>query len=79
MEAASASLKRVQSFAEHIHMNLARDTRKLKNAEITMHTATHRLGQYMHVVSNEDKTVVESTLKQLNKVNDELLAQVFAH
>ena len=45
-----------------------------------MHTATHHLGQYApHLVSSEDKAVVESTLKQLDKVNSELLAQVFAH
>ena len=79
MEKASATLKRVQGFAEHIHMGLARDTKRLKNAEMAMHTASRHLGQYLHLVSDEDKTVVESTLKQLDKVNEELLAQVFAH
>lgn len=79
MTEASATLKRVQGFAEHIHMGLAKDTKRLKSAEMVMHTATHRLGQYVHLVSDEDKAVVASTLKQLDKVNDELLAQVFAH
>ena len=78
-EKASATLKRVQGFAEHIHMGLAKDTKRLKNAEMAMHSATRHLGQYLHSVSDEDKTVVESTLKQLDKVNEELLAQVFAH
>ena len=79
MEKASVTLKRVQGFADHIHMGLAKDTKRLKNAEMAMHTASRHLGQYLHLVSDEDKTVVESTLKQLNKVNEELLTQVFAH
>jgi hypothetical protein len=79
MEQASTTLKRVQGFATHIHMGLAKDTKRLKNAEMSMHQATRHLGQYLHLVSSEDKAVVESTLKQLDKVNEELLAQVFAH
>ncbi len=79
MDKASITLKRVQGFAEHIHIGLAKDTKRLKNAEMAMHSATRHLGQYIHLVSDEDKTVVASTLKQLDKVNEELLAQVFAH
>lgn len=79
MEQASASLKRVQTYAERIHMGLAKDTKRLKNAEMLMHSATFRLNQFLHMVSTEDQAVVEMTLKQLNKVHDELLAQVFAH
>ena len=79
MEQASATLKRIQSFATHIHMGLAKDTKRLKNAEILMHSTVRNLGEYMHHVSSDDRAVVESTLKQLDKVNDELLAQVFAH
>ena len=79
IEKASATLKMVQSFATHIHVGLAHDTRKLKNAEITMHTAANHLGQYVHLVSQDDQAIVASTLKQLDKVNEELLTQVFAH
>ncbi len=79
MDQASLSLKRIQKYADHIHLGLAKDTKRLKNAEMLMHTASHHLGQYLHLVSSDDKAVVELTLKQLNRVNDELLAQVFAH
>ncbi len=79
MEQAGITLRRVQTFADRIHTGLAKDTRRLKNAEMMMHDATHRLGQYVHFVSTEDKVVVEATIKQLDKVNEELLAQVFAH
>jgi len=33
----------------------------------------------MHVVSSEDTALLQATLKQLDKLHDELLAQVFAH
>ena len=79
MDQASATLKLVQSYATRIHMGLARDTKRLKNAEKMMHAASRSLGEYLHHVSLEDKAVVESTLRQLEKVNDELLAQVFTH
>ena len=76
---ANATLKRVQGFATRIHAALTRDTSKLKNAEMLLHTATRSLGETLHHASSEDKVIVEATLKQLDKVNDELLAQVFAH
>lgn len=78
-EKAGATLKRVQAYVAHIHNVLARDTSKLKNAEMLMHTAARALSESLHHASSEDKVVVEATLRQLEKVNDELLAQVFAH
>jgi hypothetical protein len=33
----------------------------------------------MHMVSNEDMALVQSTLKRLDKLHDQLLEQVFAH
>lgn len=78
-EEATATLKQINKYAHLIHMNVARDTKRLKNAEMLMHNATYRLGQYIHLVSADDQAVVKDTLKQLNQVNDELLSQVFAH
>ena len=78
-EDAAATLKQINKYAHLIHLNVARDTKRLKNAEMIMHTATYRLAQYMHLVSGDDQAVVKDTLKQLNQVNDELLTQVFAH
>jgi hypothetical protein len=62
-----------------IHMSLAGDTKRLKNAEELMHHTTYKLGQFLNLVSGEDKDTVQATLKQLDQVNDELLAQVFSH
>jgi hypothetical protein len=44
-----------------------------------MHTATYRLTQCLHAASGEDQPVIASTIRQLDKVHEELLAQVFAH
>lgn len=76
---AAASLKKVNQYAHFIHVNLARDAKKLKDAEELMHNTTYRLAQILHLVSGPDKDTVQDTLKQLNQVNDELLAEVFTH
>ena len=76
---ASATLKGVEHYAELIHMGLANDTKRIKNAEMLMHHTTHRLGEYLHVASSDDRPVLEATLKQLDQVQEELLTQVFKH
>ena len=79
IEHASATLKHVEHYAELIHAELGRNSKRLKNSEMLMHETTHKLGELVHVVSSEDKAAVQVTLKQLDKVNEEILAQVFAH
>ena len=76
---ASALLKRVAEYAQLIHMNLARDTKRLKNAEMLMHRTTYKLNEYLHSASSEDRPTLQATLKQLNQVQSELLTQVFNH
>jgi hypothetical protein len=78
-EQAAATLKQIDKYAHLIHLNLARDTKRIKNAQMLMHNTTYRLGQYLHLVSGDDQVTVKDTLKQLNQVNEELLAQVFSH
>jgi hypothetical protein len=78
-EKATATLKQINQFAHMIHVNLAKDTKRLKDAEMLMHHTTYRLAEYLHLVNGEDKATVQATLKQLDQVNDELLTQVFSH
>ena len=79
VEHATASLKHVEHYAELIHSNLSKDTKRLKNSEMLMHETTYKLGELVRFVSTEDKAAVQTTLRQMNKVNEEILAQVFAH
>jgi hypothetical protein len=74
---ASASLKAVQTYAEKIHMGVADDAKKLKTAEILMRHTAYRLKEIMMGASLEDRPTLESTLKQLDQVQAELMLQVF--
>jgi hypothetical protein len=76
---ASAMFKKIQRYAELIQMNLARDTKRLKNAEMLMHRTTYRLNEYLHSASSEDRPTLQAALKQLNQVQSDLLTQVFNH
>lgn len=76
---ASQTLKSVQSYTEKIHMGMADDTRKLKNAEILIRHTAFRLNEILHNASLDDRPTLQSTLKQLDKVQNELMMQVFKH
>lgn len=79
VENAAAALKRVQRYADLIHTGLSDDAKRLMNAQILMHHTTRRLGEYVRKASSEDREAMETTLKQLTQVEDELLTRVFAH
>ena len=79
IEKASATLKRVEHYSQLIHLGLARDTKRLKNAEMLMHHTTFRLNEILHKASADDRATLQSTLKQLNSIQDELLTQVMLH
>src|ERR1700729_2534399 len=67
IEQASATLKKVEHYAQLIHLNLANDTKRLKNAELLMHHTTYRLGEYLHKSSGEDRDTLQATLKRLDQ------------
>ena len=74
---ATASLKKVNAYALLIHMDLSSNSKRVKNAEELMHHTSYRLGEYLRKASNEDRDTLQATLKQLDQVHEELLAQVF--
>jgi hypothetical protein len=76
---ASATLQAMQGYAQKIHMGLADDSRKLKNAEILMRHTAYRLNEILHNASLDDRPTLESALQQLDKVQSELMLQVFKH
>jgi hypothetical protein len=79
IQQASTSLKAVQKYTEKIHMNVADDARRLKNAEILMRHTAFRLKEIMMGASLDDRPTLESTLKQLDQVQSEMMLQVFKH
>ena len=76
---ASATLKHVEHYASMIHMGLADDTKRLKDAELLMHHTVFRLSGLVRSASEEDRETLRSTLKQLDQVQGELMTQVFKH
>jgi hypothetical protein len=79
IQQASDTLKKVNHYAQLIHMDLANNSKRIKNAEMLMHQTTYRLGEYLRRASSEDQDTLKATLKQLDKVHDELLAEVLRH
>ena len=79
IEQASATLKKINRYAQLIHMNVASDTKRLKDAEMLMQHTTSHLGMYIRQASADDQATLKATLAQLDHVHDELLTQVFAH
>jgi hypothetical protein len=76
---ADATLKQIEHYAQLIHMDLAHDTKRLKDAEILMQHSTEHMSDYMRHASSDDRPALQTALKQLDHVHDELLTQVFAH
>jgi Na+-transporting NADH:ubiquinone oxidoreductase subunit NqrC len=74
---ASATLAQIQKYAEKIHMGVANDAKKVKNAEELMRHTSVRLTGILNSASYEDREILQSTLKQLEQVHTELMMQVF--
>jgi hypothetical protein len=76
---AVATLKKTEHYAQLIHLGLARNTKRLKDAEKLLERTTQRMGEYLRRTSGDDRLAMQATLKQLDHVHDELLNQVFSH
>jgi hypothetical protein len=74
---ASETLKLVQKYAEKIHMGVAEDGKKMKNAEQLMRHTSYRLNDILNAASYDDRQALQATLKQLEQVQTELMMQVF--
>ena len=73
----SETLKLVRRYAEKIHMGVADDSKKLRDAELLMQRTSFRLKGMLNKVSYEDRPAFEATLKQLNQIQTQLMMQVF--
>jgi hypothetical protein len=74
---AAVTLRKIQHYADLIAVNLANNTRKLKNSELLMARTTQRLNNILHAASPDDRPVIQYTLKRLNRVQTQLLMAVF--
>ena len=74
---ASESLKAVQQYTAKIHLDLTGNSRKLKDAQIMMRRTAFRLKELMMNASLNDEPTFQSTLKQLDQVQSQMMLAVF--
>lgn len=77
VEKATGMLKQIQKLANKLHLTLADDNKRLKNAEILLRRASFRLNEMLHASSYEDRPLVEETLAQVNQADDAAMMRVF--
>lgn len=70
-------LKQVQELAHKIHLTMADDNKRLKNAQILLRHTAFRLTEMLHSSNLEDQPLVAATLAQVNQAQDEAMMQVF--
>jgi hypothetical protein len=77
VDKASDLLKHIQQIAHRVHLSVADDNKRLKNAEILLRHTAFRLNEMLHSSSYEDRPLVEQTLAQVNQAESEAMLQVF--
>jgi hypothetical protein len=76
VDKASGWLKKAQEFTHKLHMALAVNDKKLKDAQILLRHTAFRLTELLHS-GTEDQDLVQATLAQLNQAENETMLQVF--
>jgi hypothetical protein len=74
---AAGLLKQIQLLTHKIHITVADDNKKLKDTEILLRHTAFRLTEMLHSSSFEDSALVQQTLTQVNKAQNETMMQVF--
>jgi hypothetical protein len=77
VDVANGLLKKIQLVAQKIHLSLANNDKRLKNAEILLSHTTFRLNEMLHASSYDDRPLVEQTLAQVSHAQNEAMLQVF--
>ncbi len=77
-EAASSTIQQVDAAAAKLQQASVADARRLKNAEQLLDRTTHRLADMVRVASDQQRSVMQATLRHLDAVHSSVLALVFA-
>lgn len=76
-EQATGLLKRAQLFTHKLHVLIAANDKKLKDAQIILRRTAFRLTEMLHSSDYQDRPVVEQTLAQLNEAQNDAMLAVF--
>jgi methylphosphotriester-DNA--protein-cysteine methyltransferase len=77
VEKSSSLLHQIQQLTGKIHLSVANNDKRLRQAEILLRHAAFRLTGMLHSSSYEDQALVAQTLAQVNQVQSEAMMQVF--
>ena len=77
VDKASSLLKEIQDAAHKMHLSVAINDKRLKNAEILLNHTAFRLKEMLHNSSLEDRPLVAETLAQVDQAQNETMLQVF--
>ena len=75
---AAATFRHIDSIAAKVQLALAKDAKRLKNAEMIMEHTTRRLTDMLHITSGDQHAALQATVARVNTVQNLLLSQVFA-
>jgi hypothetical protein len=75
---AAGLLKQIQEFSQKIHLSMAENDKRMKNAEMLLSHTAFRLTEMLHSSNLEDQALVKQTLAQVNQAQNEALMQVFS-
>ncbi|MFP5237983.1 MAG: hypothetical protein ACLGSD_18960 [Acidobacteriota bacterium] len=76
-EQATGLLKKAQLFTHKLHMLIAANDKKLKDAQIILRRTAFRLTEMLHSSDYQDRPVLEQTLNQLNEAQNDAMLAVF--
>lgn len=77
VEKANDLLHRIQVITHKMHMSLADNDKRMKNAEILLRHTAFRLSELLHSSSSDEQEVVQATLAQVNQAQNETMLSVF--
>ncbi|MGB7264488.1 MAG: hypothetical protein WBC92_03190 [Terracidiphilus sp.] len=75
---ATGLLRQIQRVAQKIHLSLAGNDKRLKNAEILLSRTAFRLNEMMHSTTIEDRPIVAQALSQVNQAENAAMMEVFS-
>lgn len=74
---ATSWMKKAQELTHKLTGALAVNDKKLKDAQILLRHTAYRLSELLHSGSADDQELVQETLAQLNKAENDAMLQVF--
>lgn len=77
--AAQTAMEHADANAAKLKAAIARDSKRLKNAEQLLEHSAHRLSDIVRAASVDQHDAMQVVLRHVNSVHDEMLAAVFAH